>query len=78
MILSIIIQFGFISRKFIWYINGENVLETTADAGTDTSTFSDTSAFSKYGNYEVRCEIVYYTSNVSFIGGDSVKFQIVP
>lgn len=66
------------NRKFIWYINGEKVLETTADAGTDISTFSDTSAFSKYGNYEVRCEIVYYTSNVSFIGGDSVKFQIIP
>lgn len=64
------------NRQFIWYVNGVKVLETTSE--TAESVFSNTSIFSDYGNYEVRCEVVYYTANISFIGGSSVKFQIIP
>ena len=64
------------NREFIWYVNGDKVLETTSE--TTESVFSNKSYFSEYGNYEVRCEVVYYTDNISFIGGSSVKFQIIP
>ena len=64
------------NRQFIWYVNGDKVLETTSE--TAESVFSNESYFSEYGNYEVRCEVVYYTDNISFIGGSSVKFQIIP
>ncbi|MDD6839682.1 MAG: hypothetical protein PUD65_00030 [Spirochaetales bacterium] len=64
------------NREFIWYVNGDMVLSTTSE--TAESVFSNESCFSEYGNYEVRCEVVYYTDNISFIGGSSVKFQIIP
>ena len=64
------------NREFIWYVNGDKVLETTSE--TTESVFSNKSYFSEYGNYEVRCEVVYYTDNISFIGGSAVKFQIIP
>ena len=64
------------NREFIWYVNGDKVLGTTSE--TTESVFSNKSYFSEYGNYEVRCEVDYYTDNISFIGGSSVKFQIIP
>lgn len=73
------------NRKFLWYVNGVQVLETTST--TDTSTFDSScfdslntfnSYFSEIGRYEVRCEIVYYTANISYIGGASASFNIIP
>lgn len=62
------------NRKFIWYVNG-------VEAVDDDTTTEDISEFSmkfdEIGRYEVRCEVVYYTSGLSHIGGVSCSFMVV-
>lgn len=74
------------NRQFFWYINGEKITETdySVNGSNNTSTFtystdsSDNKYFPDYGRYEVRCEVVYYSDSISYIGGASSSFQIVP
>ena len=79
-------------RYFRWFIDGELIEENTAyakwiveDITTDGNKSTMSCSFSKFGEREIRCEVVYIPSGISgidsdplhFVGGDSYYVQVL-